>query len=461
MLKLIKTQRPLKRLAAAVVCGALLTALTTPWAAGATDEFIAGSGNSSAQVMRIGPTAGKLSLAPILGVTLTDYTDTVARAESETADLAAIGVASPCTDAKVPRLRVTSDDPGAAKGKESVTAGQKQNGIGGGVIDLFASATKTPLATSDVKIGSFSIPGVLAMGSGESMSTAGVVIDKGQKVRRSTADTFISSFSLGPVTLQGLHWSSVQETDAKQHQTLTGSFTVGGATIAAIPLPVNGTLSSVLGPINTALAPTGFAIVPPAFDKTGGVATVSPLSIQVVDSQLGRQFLAPALAAIEPIREPLSQQLIPILEKPAQVVGGNPNDCSQTTVPDLTVGVLVADLGIGVAAGSSQLHIDLGGTDAYTEGEVFSNPFNFNVPSPASLGTAPKTIFTPGTAGVPAIPGASEGETPLAQSPVARSDKTIPGGKGGVAIAVGIIGILCALALAGADWYWMRRHRTV
>src|SRR4051794_3564288 len=128
MLKKTQPRRPLTTLAAAVVCGVLLTAISTPWAAGSTDEFISGSGNSYAQVLRVGPTEGKLSLAPILGVTLADYTDTVARAEAESADLAAIGVASPCTDAKIPRLRVTSEDPGADKGKETIFAGQKSGG---------------------------------------------------------------------------------------------------------------------------------------------------------------------------------------------------------------------------------------------------------------------------------------------------------------------------------------------
>jgi hypothetical protein len=463
MLNRRSARRPLTRVATALLAGALIAVLTAPWAAGATDEFVAGSGNSYAQVLRIGPTAGQLSLAPILGVALADYTDTVARAESEAADLAAIGVSSPCTDAKVPRLRVTSEDPGADKGKETIVAGQKQNGLGGGIGELQAQATKAPLATSSFKIASFDIPGVIALGGGHSTASSGLVTENGKQLRKGTADVFINEFDLGPVSIKGLHWSSVQTTDASNHAATSGSFTIGSASIAGIPLPVvNGDLNSVLGPINTALTMTGFAIAPPVFDKSGGVAAVSPLSIQIINSQLGRQFLGPVLGAIEPIREPLSQQLIPILEKPQQVVGGNPNDCSQTTVPDLTVGLLVADLGIGVAAGSSQLHIDLGGTNAYTEGEQFNNPFNFHIPSIATTATPPKTIVTPGTAAIPAIPGSTAAPpTNLAGAEVPRSDKTIPGGKGGIAIAVGLIGVVCALVLAGADWYWMRAHRTV
>lgn len=458
MLKRTKAQRPLTRLASAVVFGALLTAITTPWAAGSTDEFVAGSGNSYAQVIRIGPTEGRLSLAPILGVTLADYTDTVARAEAEAADLAAIGVASPCTDAQVPRIRVTSADAGASKGKGTTFVGQNGNGFG----DLFASATKGPTATSRFRLSTFAIPGVIGITGGESTTSTGVVTEKGQKLRRSTATVTMNEFDFGPVALKGMLWRSVQETDAKQHKSVSGSFTIGGASIAGLPLPVaNGDLNSVLGPINAALTPTGFAIAPPVFDKSGGIAAVSPLSIQVINSPLGSQFLGPVLAAVQPIREPLTAALIPVLKQPAAIVGGNPNDCSQTTAPDLSVAVLVTDLGLGVAAGSSQFHLDLGGTNAYTEGETFKNPFNFNIPSLGSAPTLPKTIFTPGTAGIPAIPGdlGSSDTTNLAAGEQPRGDRTIPGGKGGIAIAVGLIGIVAALALAGADWYWMRARR--
>src|ERR1051325_3945782 len=53
MLKHTTTKRPLTRLGSAVLVGALAAILTTPWAAGSTDEFIAGSGNAYAQVMRL------------------------------------------------------------------------------------------------------------------------------------------------------------------------------------------------------------------------------------------------------------------------------------------------------------------------------------------------------------------------------------------------------------------------
>ena len=50
--------------------------MTSGFAGGATNDFIAGSGNSYAQVFRVGPTAGRLSLAPVVGLSLADYLDT-------------------------------------------------------------------------------------------------------------------------------------------------------------------------------------------------------------------------------------------------------------------------------------------------------------------------------------------------------------------------------------------------
>src|SRR5437870_10912991 len=96
-----------RRLATVVALGAALAALVSGSAQGDTGSFVAGSGNAYAQFVRVGPTAARLSLAPTLGLSLSDYAGTVGRGQASSADLAAIGVAQPCLDADVPRLRVT------------------------------------------------------------------------------------------------------------------------------------------------------------------------------------------------------------------------------------------------------------------------------------------------------------------------------------------------------------------
>ncbi len=438
------------RLAAAAGLVLLLSSVTPTIAGTVEEDFVAGSGKAYAQVVRVGPTAARLSLAPVVGLTLADFTDTVARGAAADADLAAIGIASPCTDAQVPRVRVSSEDKGAEQGKTNSFGGPPGSGVG----TLFARATKSPFAESRFKFGDLEIPALMTIGKGVGYTSSGIV-SKG--VRQSKAAVDISDFSFGGVvTLTGLHWEAVQQTTGGDKQRVTASFTMQGASIGDLPIPASD-LGSALKSINEAIAPTGFSISLPVDESAAGVAAMSPLQIQIVNSPLGRQFLAPVLAAVQPIREPLADELIPILKQPKEIVGGNPNDCDQTTVPDLSVAVLAADLGIGVAAGSSELHIELGGVNAFTEGETFDNPFGgIGVFRPPGA-VPPQTVFTPGTSGRPAVPGTPSEEGTLVASPAGPAgERTIPGGKGGVAIAVGMVGLAAAIALAVADWRRMR-----
>src|SRR5581483_12497087 len=326
-----------RRLRAIVVLGAALTGLVSGSARGDTGGFVAGSGNAYAQFVRVGPTAARLSLAPTLGLSLADYSGTVGRGQASSADLAAIGVAQPCLDANVPRLRVTSEDPGASKGKTSYVAGQTDgSGDGGGLGQLFARATKDPYGESSFRFGAFAIPGLINVGGGFAHTTAGVIKDS---VRLATSTVEISSVDLGggAVKLGGLRWEATQQTSDKGRK-VTSRFTVGSASIGGVPmnLPVGGgDLNAILGPLNAALAPTGFAIQPPVNDSLSGVASMSPLSIQIVNSPLGRQTLAPTLAALQPIREPLAAQLIDVFKSAA---GPTSNDCGGApTAPDLSV----------------------------------------------------------------------------------------------------------------------------
>jgi hypothetical protein len=431
------------------MAGIAASTLTAGLAAGAEELFVAGSGNAYAQVVRVGPTAARLSLAPVIGVALADFTDTVARGAAADADLAAIGVASPCTDAQVPRVRVTSEDKDADKGRTNSFGGEPGSGIG----TLFARATRSPFGESRFKFGDLDIPGLMTIGQGVAYTSSGIV-SKG--VRQSTAIVDISDFSFGGmVTLTGLHWEVKQQTGDKGKK-LSSSFTMQGASIGALPIPVSD-LASALDSINAAIAPTGFSISFPVNDSEAGVASMSPLQIQIVNSELGREFLGPVLAAAQPIREPLAEQLIPILKQPKEIVGGNPNDCSQTTVPDLSVAVLAADLGIGIAAGSSELHIELGGVNAYTEGQRYANPFGSGGFNPPVVSDGSR--FVPGTPGRPGTQGTPGEEGALAVAQPERATRTIPGGRGGVAVAVGIAGLAVAIALAVADYRRMRAGR--
>jgi hypothetical protein len=434
-----------------------LIGLTSAGARGDNSSFVAGSGNAYAQVLRIGPTAARLSLAPTLGLSLSDYAGTVGRGQATDADLAAIGVAQPCTAAQIPSLRVVSTDKDAEKGKTQFFAGSSAAGAG----ELFARATAAPFGESHFRLGSFSIPGVMTVGEGFAATSVGVIRNG---VRQATAAVELSSFAFGPVKLSGLRWDAVQQTSDKGRK-VSATFTVQGASAGGVPLNLpagGGDLESILGPLDAALAPTGFAIRPPANDSVAGVASVTPLAIEIRNSALGRQFLAPVLGAVQPIREPLANQLIPLLKQPHDMTASSDPSCNASpSAPDLSVAVLLADLSLGIFAGSADFHLELGGVTSFTEGTRFSNPFLNTLGTVPPQNTSLQTLTKPGSPGTPGIAGTPGLQTAqLAAVPPGAAPHTTPGSRGGTAVAVGAFGLAAAILLAAADWYRMRSlHR--
>jgi hypothetical protein len=434
------------RLAAALTAG-LLFAGFTPAAGGAEDEFVTGSGNASAQILRVGPTAARLSLAPTFGLSLADYLNTEGRGLATVADWAALGVARAELPDNTPQVRVVSTHKDADKGETQIVAGgTDDSGNGGGLMELYARATKAPLGESRFRLERFAIPGFIEINGGEAKTSSGIVSGPKGSLRVSTAVVTIDHLGIaGSVELNGLRWVAVQQT-APGVTKVSGSFSIGGAVVGGAPLDVpagGGELKAVLDPINQALAPTGLAIIPPEVDKTGDIADVSPLSIQIVNSPLGRQFLGPLLGDIQSVREPITDAII-------EASGG-----------EASVAILVADLTLGIFSGASQLHIELGGATAFTEGQVFESPFGPGGFHPPDV--RPQTLFTPGTPGRPAVPGTVPSDTGrlAAAMPGLGGERTIPGKRGGVAMAVGLVGLGVAIGLAAADLRRMRASRGV
>jgi hypothetical protein len=124
------------------------------------------------------------------------------------------------------------------------------------------------------------------------------------------------------------------------------------------------------------------------------------------------------------------------------------------------VGILLADLTIGILSGSSQLHLEFGGVSAFTEGETFKSPFGaIDFDPPKNTVAPPQTVFTPGTPGTRGTTGAIPADEGTLVASPAETTRTIPGDKGGVAVAVGLIGLGVAIGLAIGDWYRMRVGR--
>src|SRR5687768_1589908 len=85
------TRRRMPLRAPAVAAVALLTALVIAAApVDAEEEIVTGSGRADARLVRLGPAAGQLALAPSIALSLSDFLGTLGRGEARVAEYAAL-----------------------------------------------------------------------------------------------------------------------------------------------------------------------------------------------------------------------------------------------------------------------------------------------------------------------------------------------------------------------------------
>ncbi|HVM10574.1 MAG TPA: hypothetical protein VM345_19095 [Acidimicrobiales bacterium] len=462
--------RPARALAVLAV-GLVGSAGALAMPAGANEDFVVGSGRADARILRAGPAAGQLALAPTFGLSLADYVGSLGRGEARVADYAALdGSIPPELKAQAPEVRTESTEENAAAGKSKTFMGTPAGSpITIGAMEQKSRATKDPQGSSSVTLGAIGIPGVIEIGASTATSSAGVIEKKAREARGVTT---IESLKLGggAVTLNGLTWEAVQRTG--EGAKVDGSFRVEGLTIAGtkVPVPSNGAdLAAVLPQINAALKPTGLVLDAPTVSKDGDFARVTPLGVRMVNSQAGQTVVAPVVGALQPAREPVTGAII--------------NNCSQCKSA-----ILVADVLAGVVTGGGRFDLELGGTTGFTEGVRYESPFNFDFSglgggasndfggdfagaegfgdvgsspssfesSAASFGGTTSPVGTTG-ASSPAAPGVgsggSTGTLAATNSPIA------PGTKGGAAALIGLAGLLGAIALGAADFRAIRAAR--
>jgi hypothetical protein len=267
-----------------------------------------------------------------------------------------------------------------------------------------------------------------------------------------------------------MRWEATQRTgESGTVEVAEGSFTFGGASVGNTPLPGGNGGEQVFAALNKALAPTGLAIVPPVVEREGGTARVSPLSVRMADSPLGRQAIGPLLGNLQPIREPLAEGLLAA-------------DCR------FGAALTVADVALGVLSGSGAVSFDFGGVFATSEGARFENPLAGPIgddlgapggevvlpPSTAEDVALPETAPLAPDELAAALPAAPAGDYPAGPVPpedllaapsqpapapasLGPASSRLPGRKGGTALAVGILGLLAVLFLAAADAVHIRR----
>ncbi len=471
-----RRRRRAVRLVAAASIGLIVSSFATGFAGGAEEEFIPGSAKADARIINIGPKAAKLSLAPTIGVALADYSVTLGRGESLIADWVGLEGSIPAQVLDLtPPLRAESSGTSECRDRVKITP----EGSPFGAMEQRANAKpEGPFGQSFFKLSNFNVPGGFEVSDAVAHSTAQIIDGK---TREAKAVTDIGDLSLagGAVKIIGLHWEAIQRTG--EGGKVTGSFSVEALKIAgvAIPLPEGG-FAGALKPINDALAPLGISLTMPVLDTQGGVARVSPLGIQIFESDLRQQLLGPLVGTIDSNRRELVDALIGLGQSIDDQTGGGKTTVSEeggrevtqvgcpgdrqppapgtSTTPSAreytATGVLLGDITLGGLSGVSNVNVVLGGASAFTEGESFDSPFGTGG---LKIPPLPKIESIPGTPGTPDIPGT--GDLPQALPAAEEAGRTVPGSKGGVAIWIGLAGLVLAATIGGTDWYLIRRAR--
>lgn len=466
--------------------------------AGADEDFIAGSGRARASLFEVLPRTGGLTIPVSFGRALASYQGTRAEASSiavkppsgpppgapvaecgEAPDAPGGGGGGDAPGLSFPfssNLAVDSDDEGAEAGRHATLAAiPADSPVQGTLQQQDVSARRDPMGEAATTSGRLALTDVIELTGGAADAKAGVV-DGQTRLAQAVVTLARLSVLADAVVLEDLRWMATQRTG--EGEGAEAEFTVGRVTVGGTPVPVappGG--ADPVAVANTALAPTGLAFDPPRVEQADGVARVTPLSLRLADSPLGRDALGPVLGGAQPVRDPLVEQLLAL-------------SC------DFGAAVTVADVVLSMGSGSGGVSFDVGGVSATTEGTRFDNPFDgpldlgfpgLELPSgdtglPVTLPPAPDLLTPPplteGTGAAfpdlaygnaPAFgattpaPGGDEvaapGPDPVAsfQPALGPTTRQLAGRRGGTALAIGLLGLAAVLCVAGADALRIRR----
>ena len=436
----------LSRLASAValagVCVAAGPAIgaSTSGAAPNQTAVRAGAASGFAQAAKINPEAGSLSVGIGLGVSLADYQNQVARAESRAIDLGLIGdlLAQGCGggDALLPAEQQPQDLRVEARGEERSADEAELNGAASKHVE----ATPQPRSRAVTTMAPVDVAGLIRIGGGRTDVRTSFV----DGVRESVAVSEIGSLSVaGIVELSSLRWESVHRSGSVEER--TGTFSIGAMKVRDGPVPVGDPVAA-LEVAGRALAPLGFSLVMPRSHESGGRMFVDPMRIGIGPNATRDALLAPLLGALQPVRRPVVEALFEA-------------DCRLDDV------VTAVDVAVGSASGSGQFEIELGGVWATSNDLAFSSLLGHQaLIRPPNAPSAPTSAI--GATGVGAIgrprpipssSGAAASPVPTPATHVPVESSTVSGERGGALFLAALAGVGVIAATAEGDRRSMRR----
>lgn len=418
-------------------------------------SFGVGSGRAEAKFVKVGPSRGSLTLAPQVGLALSDFLNTRGRGDVRTVDFAALEDSIPPeVVAGLPSVKVESTDEGSEEGRTVAVGAPPEVPVRVDVAELHANAGDAPYGFSSFKAGSIDV-GVGTVVGGRAEARSGIVDGN---VREATARVVVPRLELaeGAIVLEGMEWLVVNRSGAVQAEEAT--FNLGAVTIAGQsfrpPAGSEQPLVDVAAALEPVLGPLGIEITFPAPRIEAGVVELSPLRLRVANSELAT-VVNPVLEAVQPVREALV-------------------DAIRSGSEDVDAAILLSDVALGVLAGGSTLDIEIGGVRAFTaepaEGFSFGSFDLSPPPSGAALdvsgGLPAPSSGTTGTGSVASETASGDTGAPSRQgdgddvgSALASGASSRVAERGGPLLAVGLIGAAAAASTGAADYRRLRSGR--
>ncbi|HVT65892.1 MAG TPA: hypothetical protein VHD81_12115 [Mycobacteriales bacterium] len=436
--------------------------------AGTTDatEFIPGSAVATSQAFQLDPRDAGLAATITMGRSVAQYRNNLAQASAQALDLGLIGSsltvqcgATPpaLTPDQLPKPITAESNAGSAESNDNLGGSSTQFATAvGGKSHVVATPAPNEDAVATFDGGRIEIPGVISV-HGLSSGAHAHLYEGHARESDSTAD--VAGVDLGPVHLGGLHWeTSVRSgTNAASSSTFTVStISIGGT---KLPTASAGALLTAFDAVNKALATTGLHVTIPEVSHDDDQLAMTPMSIGILHSALGKMLLVPILNIVHTVFDPVADAI-------------NKSLC--------TFGSLYGAVNLMIAAldGVGQFSINLGGTTAKTDDSTYADPFGdggdgsgTGTVSPGGTTVPPQSGGADSGDGGP-LPTASDAPAPVPSPQVAQrvhhvamvcsstSPAKRPSCSQGAGLAVGLIALAALGGIAGTDYFVVRRrHR--
>lgn len=461
-------RRPLRRAALlAAAAAALVLPAAAPAPSGAqSDDFVNGEAEASADTFTLNIIQGNANIGFTYGRSIAGYRDRTASAEGRALDLGVLptlfaveqcdGSTPPMNPATLPPVtRVDSTEANAGRSRRVEVFVPGTDGGPHGPRAGFQDAMASPLPASRALTESVDTDVVLlALDGGRTEVTSRLEGRVRQAHAVVTADE-LRVFG-GLFTFTEPRWEALARSgDVEEAR---GSFTFESATVLGVPRSHEEALrdfGEFERGLEQLLRPFGVQLDLPTVEVEDGKVEVTPMAFRVVDPPFGKQVLAPFFGSIQPYREAAARQAVA-------------EDCK------VALSITLLDVVLGVLAGSGSVEVLAGGAQAFTADTDFSAPPL--EPLPVLDALPPPPMPAPPELPPPPPPVAPVEVAPATTTPpddgaeVAAATATRPvraavptsrfedGEAGAAAVAVGLGGLVGALALAGGDRLLGRRR---